>query len=113
MRTLYALLFVCFSLQANAFDFGASACDFDAMNAATTVDSYEYTAATVQPAIPSEDEYTSAATQPAIPSEDAPLDSTIEYGLVGDEWIADATASIPEISYDEGLNAYGDPFFAY
>ena len=98
MRTLYALLFVSMSLQAHAFDMGTSACDFDALNAATTVDSYEYTA---------------AATQPAIPSEDEALDSTIEYGLVGDEWIAGTTASIPEITYDEGLNAYGDPFFAY
>jgi hypothetical protein len=76
---------------------GASACDFDAMNAATTVDSHEYT----------------AATAPAITSEDAPLDPTIEYELVGSVWIADTTGSVPEISYEEGLNAYGDPYFAY
>jgi hypothetical protein len=98
MRTIYALVFVCMSLQAHAFDFGAFACDFDALSAATTVDCYEYTA---------------AVSQPAIPSEDEAMDPTIEYGLIGNEWIAETTGSIPEISYDEGLNAYGDPYFAY
>jgi hypothetical protein len=98
MRTLYALLFVCMSLQAHAFDMGASACDFDALNAATTVDSYEYTAAT---------------TQPAIRSEDAPLDPTIEYSLVGNEWIADVTGSIPEIGDDDRLNAIYAPYFPF
>ena len=86
MRTLYALAFVCMSLQAYAFDLGASACDFDTLNAATTVESYEYTA---------------AQSQPAIPSEDEPMDATIEYSLLGTEWISETTGSISDTAQDE------------
>jgi hypothetical protein len=96
MKTLYALAFVCMSLQAHAFDLGASACDFDALNAATTVDSYEYTA---------------AASLAAIPSEDEPMDATIEYSLLGTEWISETTGSISEADRDERLRR--DQFFAY
>ena len=96
MRTLYALAFVCMSLQAHAFDLGASACDFDALSAATTIDSYEYTAVALQPAIPGDDE---------------PMDATIEYSLLGTEWISEPTGSISDADWNERLRR--DQFFAY
>jgi hypothetical protein len=99
MRTIYALAFICASFQASAFDLGTSACDLDALNAATTIDSYDYVG---------------TVTQPAIPSEDESMDSTVDYGSLENTWGTDATGSIPEVDYSDRLDeTIDEPFFAY
>ena len=99
MKTIYALVFICASFQASAFDLGTSACDLDALNAATTIDSYDYVG---------------TVTEPAITSEDESIDSSIDYGSLENMWGADATGSVPEVDYSDRLDeTIEDPFFAY
>jgi hypothetical protein len=99
MRTIYALAFICASFQASAFDWGTSACDIDALNAATTIDSYDYVG---------------TVTQPAIPSEDESIDASVDYGSLENTWGTDATGSIPEVEYNDLLDeTIDDQFFAY
>jgi hypothetical protein len=129
MKTIYAFAFLCASFQASAFDLGTSACDLDALNAATTIDSYDYVGTVSQPAIPSEDESIDAtvdygslenawgidATGPitAIPSEDESIDGT-DYGSLENTWGTDATGSVPEVDYSDHLDeTIDDQFFAY
>ncbi|MEX2128470.1 MAG: hypothetical protein WD871_09535 [Xanthobacteraceae bacterium] len=84
MRTLYALVFVCMSLQASAFD-------LDALNEEAAVVYYEYTV---------------AAPQIAIPSEETSIDPTANWVHLDYDWDSDTTASIPEAG-----TIYGDDFY--
>jgi hypothetical protein len=127
MKTIYALAFICASFQASAFDLGTSACDLDALNAATTIDSYDYVGTATQPAIRSEDESIdpsidfsslentdATGSMSAIPSEEESIDATVDYGSLENTWGTDATGSVPEIDYNDRLDeTIEDPFFAY
>lgn len=99
MRTLLAFVFVCFSLQASAFD-------LDALNEQAAIAYYEYTASLPRPEIRSEDEsidptidWTRTETDPL--ANWAHLDYDWENAGLADwvhldyEWEIEITASIP------------------
>jgi hypothetical protein len=97
MKAIYALAFICASFPALAFDLGMSACDLDAINAATAVDSYDY-----------------VGTITAIPSEDESIDASIDYGSLENDWGTAATGTIPDVNYSDNLDeTIDDQFFAH
>jgi hypothetical protein len=83
MRTLYALAFVCMSIQASAFDLGALS------------DPY---------AIESRD-HTAAVPGAIIADYDETIDASLDFGLLGDD-SPDTTGSIAETTLPEHFFVY-------
>ena len=99
MRMIYALAFICASFQASATDWGTSACDLEALNAAAAIESYDYVGTLPQASIPDYDEA---------------IDPIIYYGSLENAFGADSTGSLPSVNEDERFEeATDDQFFAY